>query len=97
MGGTGIVCLGSLVRPQVNWVVFRPGSWIIDTRTFDFLCNSSVMIDSVNPLQACLAPQYGACRGIPRYDIAEHTCTIEPWSRGSIRLRAERVPHTIPR
>lgn len=34
--------------------------------TFDLWCRSSVMMLSVKPLQACLAPQYGAWSGIPR-------------------------------
>jgi hypothetical protein len=29
--------------------------------------------------------------------MAEQTCTIEPRSRGTIRFKAARVPHTIPR
>src|SRR5437588_10601941 len=92
-----MVWFGSLVRPHVNWVVLSPGSWIIDMRTFDLRCRSSVMTLSVNPLQACLAPQYGDWSGMPRYDIAEHTWTIDPLSRSSLRLSAERVPQTMPR
>jgi len=34
------------------------------TRLFSWA--SSVITDSVNPLTACLAPQYGACNGIDR-------------------------------
>ena len=48
------------------------------------------------PLIACLAPQYGAWSGIPRYASAEPTWTIVPRSRGCIRASAARVPHTAP-
>ncbi len=69
----------------------------MDTCTFDLWCSSSVITLSVNPLQACLAPQYGACRGMPRKARAELTWTSEPRSRGTIRFRAACVPQTIPR
>ena len=35
-------------------------------RTLERSCSSSVRTDSVNPLTACLAPQYADCSGIAR-------------------------------
>jgi hypothetical protein len=57
---------GILLRFQQNWVVLSPGSWIMHSVTLLFSCASSVITDSVKPLIACLAPQYGACSGIER-------------------------------
>jgi len=57
MGATGMGCLGILLRFQLNWGVLSPGSWIMQNLTLLFSCMSSVMIDSVKPLTACLAPQ----------------------------------------
>ena len=59
-------------------------------------CLISVITDSVNPLQACFAPQYGAWSGMPRNASAEPTWTIVPRLRSAIRLSAARVPQTMP-
>jgi len=50
----------------LNWGVFSPGSCTMHSLTLLFSCASSHITDSVNPLTACLAPQYGAWSGIDR-------------------------------
>jgi len=44
-------------------------------------CISSVRSDSVNPLTACLAPQYADCNGMERSLSADPTWTMVPRSR----------------
>jgi hypothetical protein len=55
-------------------------------------CISSVRTDSVNPMRACLAPQYADCSGIERALSAEPHCTIVPRFRGRILDSATIVP-----
>ena len=64
------------------------------TCTPECSCMSSQRSDSVNPLIACLAPQYADWSGMARSLSAEPTCTMVPASRGRIRLRATIVPFT---
>jgi hypothetical protein len=68
---------------------------LIHTRLL--LCSSSVRTLSVKPRIANLAPQYADCSGIARYASADPTCTMDPWSRSTIRRSADIVPCTAPR
>ena len=65
IGGTGCGSRGIRERAQVNCGVFSAGSCTIVTRTFEPSCKSSARSDSRKPCSACLAPQYGACSGMP--------------------------------
>ncbi len=90
-------CADSRERTHSNWGVLTAGIWTVVTWTLLPRCSSSVRSEEVKPLMACLAPQYADCSGMDRSPSAEPTCTIVPRSRGSMRLRAERVPLTKPR
>ena len=46
--------------------MFTAGICAIVMRTLLWSCSSSVRTDSVNPLMACLAPQYADCSGMAR-------------------------------
>jgi hypothetical protein len=66
-------CSGSVVLTQLNWIVLRAGMSTVEIRTALSLCSSSVVTDSVKPCTACLAAQYAACRGMPRWARADPT------------------------
>ena len=77
--------------------MFTAGICTTVTRTLDLSCRSSQRSEEVNPLMACLPPQYADCSGMLRSPSADPTCTITPRSRGRIRARAAMVPWTNPR
>ena len=77
--------------------MFTAGICTTVTCTADCSCMSSQRSDSVNPLMACLAPQYADWSGMARSPSAEPTCTMVPALRGRIRLSATIVPLTKPR
>ena len=57
---------GSRDSTQENCGVLTAGICTIVMCTLLLSCSSSVRTDSVNPLMACLAPQYADCSGIDR-------------------------------
>jgi len=97
IGGTGIGCFGILVRFQLNWVVFTPGSVTVPMLTLLPVARSSVSTESLIARTAAFAPQYADCSGIDRYAIADDTFTILPRSRGRITRSAARTPNTCPK
>ena len=74
--------------------MFTAGICTTVTRTSECSCRSSQRSDSVNPLTACLAPQYADWSGMARSLSAEPTWTMVPALRGRIRLSATIVPLT---